>query len=66
MALITTTKGDMDETLLEKKEGVVDNETERTTWVEYWLNGELVHRSVNMALKKMPVFAVPSIADFGG
>lgn len=54
MALVTTTKGEMDEALLEKKEGVVDNENEFTTWVEYWLDGELVHRSAHVTLKKMP------------
>ena len=52
MALVTTTKGDMDESLLEKKEGIVDNDNEYTTWVEYWLDGELVHRSVHVKLKK--------------
>ena len=52
MALITTTKGEMDESLLEKKEGSVDNDNEITTWVEYWLDGELVHRSVHVTLKK--------------
>lgn len=52
--LITTTKGEMDESLLEKKEGTVDNENELTTWVEYWLEGELVHRSAHVTLKKMP------------
>ena len=51
MALVTTTKGEMDEALLEKKEGVVDNENEYTTWVEYWHEGELVHRSVHVTLK---------------
>lgn len=54
MALVTTTKGDMDDSLLEKKEGVVDDENEYTTWVEYWLDGELVHRSAHVHLKKMP------------
>ena len=54
MALVTTTKGDMDEALLEKKEGFVDNDNEYTTWTEYWLDGELVHRSVHVTLKKMP------------
>lgn len=49
--LITTTKGEMDECLLEKREGVVDNDNERTTWVEYWLDGELVHRSAHIQLK---------------
>jgi len=52
MALVNTTKGKMDETLLEKKEGLVDNDNEYTTWVEYWLEGELVHRSAHVALKK--------------
>lgn len=56
MALITTTKGDMDESLLEKKTGAVDNENEYTTWVEYWLDNELVHRSVHVQLKKAPTF----------
>ena len=52
MALITTTKGEMDESLLEKKEGSVDNDNEYTTWVEYWHEGELVHRFVHVTLKK--------------
>jgi hypothetical protein len=52
--LITTTKGDMEESLLNKRTGVVDNSNEMTKWVEYWLNGELVHRSVHVTLKKMP------------
>ena len=57
MATVFTTKGDMDESLLEKREGTVDNENELTTWVEYWLDGELVHRSAHVTLKKMPAFA---------
>jgi hypothetical protein len=50
--MVTTTKGEMDESLLEKREGSVDNDTETTSWVEYWHEGELVHRSVNMVLKR--------------
>ena len=50
--LVTTTKGEMDDSLLEKREGSLDNDTETTTWVEYWLGEELVHRSVHMALKR--------------
>ncbi len=57
MALVNTTKGEMDETLLEKKEGFVDNDDEYTTWVEYWLDGELVHRSVHVQLKKSVVLS---------
>lgn len=58
MVIITTTKGDMDEALLEKKEGSVDNDNEYTTWVEYWLAGELVHRSAHVQLKKSVELAV--------
>ncbi len=53
--MITTTKGDMDESLLEKREGSLDNDNETTTWVEYWLSGELVHRSVHVQLKRAVV-----------
>lgn len=56
--MITTTKGEMDESLLEKREGNIDNENECTTWVEYWLDGELVHRSAHVQLKKAVTFAV--------
>ena len=54
--LVTTTKGEMDDSLLERRDGSVENDTETTSWVEYWLNGEMVHRSVHMALKRS-VFA---------
>jgi hypothetical protein len=54
MPLVTTTKGDMDDSLLEKKEGSLDNDIEYTTWTEYWLDGELVHRSVHVTLKTSP------------
>lgn len=54
MALVNTTKGEMDESLLEKREGSVDNDIEFTNWVEYWLDGELVHRSVHVSLKTSP------------
>ena len=30
----------------------VENDNEYTTWVEYWHEGELVHRSVHVTLKK--------------
>ena len=64
MALVTTTKGEMDDSLLVKQEGVVDNDDEYTTWVEYWLDGELVHRSAHVTLKKMPAFAGAEAASF--
>ena len=55
--IVNTTKGEMDDSLLEKKEGSVDNDDEYTTWVEYWLDGELVHRSVHVQLKKSVVLS---------
>jgi hypothetical protein len=42
----------MDDSLLEKREGSIDNKNEYTTWTEYWLEGELVHRSAHVQLKK--------------
>jgi hypothetical protein len=62
--LITTTKGEMDASLLEKREGMIDNDTETTKWVEYWHEGELVHRSVDMVLKKFTVTGAPVAASF--
>ena len=61
--LVTTTKGDMDDSLLEKREGAVDNDNEYTTWTEYWLEEELVHRSVHVQLKKT-VTLTSSVASF--
>ncbi len=52
----------MDEALLEKKTGEIDNENEHTTWVEYWFEEELVHRSVHVTLK--PVGATDAAAMF--
>jgi len=47
----------MDDSLLERRTGEVDNDNEFTTWVEYWLNGELVHRSAHVTLKQAAAFA---------
>ena len=63
--LVTTTKGEMDDSLLEKKEGTVEDDNEYTTWTEYWLDGELVHRSVHVTLKKMPSFVGAEAASIG-
>jgi len=54
----------MDDSLLERRDGSVDNDNEATTWVEYWLDGELVHRSVHVTLKKVPTFAGGEAASF--
>jgi hypothetical protein len=55
----------MDDSLLEKKEGVVDNDDEYTTWVEYWLDGELVHRSAHVTLKKPTTYTAVEAASIG-
>lgn len=65
MALVNTTKGEMDDSLLEKREGVDENDNERAEWVEYWLDGELVHRSVHMTLKKFTLTGEAVAASFG-
>jgi hypothetical protein len=63
--MVFTTKGEMDDALLEKKEGIIDNDNETTRWVEYWHEGELVHRSVDMTLKRISVTGEPVAASFG-
>ena len=62
--IVTTTKGEMDDSLLEHRSGEVDDDNEFTTWTEYWLAGELVHRSVHVTLKKIPTFIGPETASF--
>jgi len=60
----------MDEAELVKSEGVIDNDNELTTWVEYRLASDpnaarAVHRSVHVMLKKQPgVFASGVAASF--
>jgi len=61
--IVTTTKGEMDDSLLEKREGSVDNDNEYSEWVEYWLDGELVHRSAHVRLKK-PVITISEAGGF--
>ena len=63
--IVTTTKGEMDDSLLEKREGSVDNDNEYSEWVEYWLDGELVHRSAHVRLKK-PVTIISEAGGFSG
>lgn len=71
MALIPITRDGggtlehVDESLLEKREGMLDNDHEHTTWVEYWLDGTLVHRSAHVTLKEWPPGLSGVIGDFG-
>ena len=47
---------DIDESLLVKTEGCIENENERTTWVEYRFShsDRIVHRSVHVTMKRWP------------
>ena len=65
MAIVITTQGEMDDSLLEKREGVEDNDHECAEWTEYWLNGELVHRSVHLTLKKFSLTGEAVAAQIG-
>lgn len=56
--MVTTIYGEMDESTLRKVEGGLDNENERTTWVEYYLGDELVHRSAHVTLKGVMVESI--------
>ena len=42
----------IEESLLEKAEGSIDNENEYTTWTEWRLDGKIVKRSAHVRLKK--------------
>lgn len=57
---------EVDEASLEKREGIVDNENEYTTWVEYRLPGQerIVHRSAHVTLKKA-LSAFGEVESFG-
>jgi hypothetical protein len=61
--MITTIYGDMDESALVKRTGVIDNAHEQTTWIEYYLGDELVHRSVHVQLKEWPEGLGAILAD---
>ena len=65
MAIVTTTKGEMDDSLLEHRAGVDENDSERAEWIEYWLDGELVHRSVHLTLKKFTLTGEAVAASIG-
>ena len=62
--IVTTTKGDMDDSVLDHRSGIEENDNEHTVWDEYWLDGELVHRSVHVTLKKYTVTGEAIAASF--
>lgn len=49
--LVNTIHGEMDDSLLQKREGSEDRPDALVSWIEYWLGDELVHRSVHGVLK---------------
>ena len=68
MKMISTIHGDMDEAALERRAGVdekpsdsMPNIHERVEWVEYWLDGVVVHRSAHIILTN----TAPVGADIG-
>lgn len=52
MALIFTTKGDIEESLLTKTVGGYENDNEIVAWQEWTLDDEIVKRDVQMHLKQ--------------
>lgn len=57
MATIQTTHGQMPEEALVKRVEVFDEPDAVVTATEYWLDDELVHRSVHAALKSKAQFS---------
>lgn len=49
---ISTIHGLVDESELRHAPGKFENENEHTTWDEYYLGEQLVHRSAHVRLKK--------------
>ena len=65
MATVQTTRGEMNEADLVKKEGAIETDREFTKWVEYWVDDELVHRSVYVHLKQAPAL-FPELEKING
>lgn len=63
MALIFTTKGEVEESTLIKTEGGHENDNEIVTWQEWHLDGELVKRDAQMHLKH-GLISVPEAGKF--
>lgn len=64
MAEIYTSLGMVEESLLIKTEGEVNNDNEHTTWQEWRTVGnELVKREAQVRLKTIPVFGVGEVGS---
>lgn len=49
--IVNTIHGEMDDSLLECRNGIQETPSESIHWIEYWLDSELVHRSVHLFIK---------------
>lgn len=54
----TTEITQMDDSLLVKSVGTDENEDAWADWVEYRLDGVIVHRSVHVRLKRIPTITL--------
>lgn len=52
--MVNTIRGPMALAQLERRDWVIDNENETTHEIEFYLDGELMQRSVSVQLKKWP------------
>lgn len=50
--MVSTIYGELDELLLEKRSGSEEDDDKVLQWLEYWKDGELVHRSIDVKLKR--------------
>jgi len=50
--LVNTTKGVLDDSLLERQDSVTDDADKTVQIIEYYLDNEMVHRSVHVTTKK--------------
>lgn len=66
MALITTSRGLLPEEMLVRSDPVFEDENEITRATEYRLDGEIVHRSVHVQLKRGPDGCEAIMSTLGG
>jgi hypothetical protein len=64
MALIFTTKGDLDESLLTITYGSDETINETANWTEYHFEGELVKRDVHLILTQPSTSSNTQIGEF--
>ena len=66
MAIITTTKGPIEEALLERTTQFTDSPKEFVVSVEWRLAGELVRRDAHLILKQIPAMADAVVEALAG